>query len=318
MRFWIAPLAVAVGLAGVLAASASVMAAEPLVNSSWLKDNLAKQGLVVIDLRSGGGAIREDYVKEHIPGSVFSDYANDGWREKIGNVVGMLPPPEKVEKVIGALGIDNTSHVVIVPMGRQALDMGAATRLYWTFKVMGHDEVSILDGGWLGWTKDVDAQSKKPVNPLASGGVTPVAKTFKANVRKEMLITSADVESARVRGVTLVDNRPNDHYVGATVIPTVKKAGTIPGAKNVPESWITGNNGGTVRTKALLTSLYRQAGVSSDVEQIAFCNTGHWASLGWFASHEVIGNKKVLMYDGSMAEWTLNDALPIEQKISLN
>jgi thiosulfate/3-mercaptopyruvate sulfurtransferase len=318
MRSWIAPLAVAVALAGVLAASASVMAAEPLVNSSWLKDNLAKPGLVVIDLRSGGGAVREDYVKEHIPGSVFSDYANDGWREKIGNVVGMLPPPEKVEKVIGALGIDNTSHVVIVPMGRQALDMGAATRLYWTFKVMGHDEVSILDGGWLGWTKDVDAQSKKPVNPLASGGVTPVAKTFKANVRKEMLITSADVESARVRGVTLVDNRPNDHYVGATVIPTVKKAGTIPGAKNVPESWITGNNGGTVRTKALLTSLYRQAGVSSDVEQIAFCNTGHWASLGWFASHEVIGNKKVLMYDGSMAEWTLNDALPIEQKISLN
>ena len=73
-----------------------------------------------------------------------------------------------------------------------------------------------------------------------------------------------------------------------------------------------------VRTKELLTSLYRQAGVSSDVEQIAFCNTGHWASLGWFASHEVIGNKKVLMYDGSMAEWTLNDALPIEQKISLN
>jgi thiosulfate/3-mercaptopyruvate sulfurtransferase len=230
----------------------------------------------------------------------------------------MLPPADKVEKVIGALGIDNKSHVVIVPMGRQALDMGAATRLYWTFKVMGHDEVSILDGGWLGWTKDVDAATKKPLNPLASGGVTPQAKTFKANVRKEMLITVADVESARVRGVTLVDNRPNDHYVGATVIPTVKKAGTIPGAKNVPESWITGNNGGTVRSKELLTSLYRQAGVASDVEQIAFCNTGHWASLGWFASHEVIGNKKVLMYDGSMAEWTLDDSLPVYQAIKLN
>jgi thiosulfate/3-mercaptopyruvate sulfurtransferase len=314
MRSWITSLAFAASLA----ASASAMAAEPLVNSSWLKDNLGKPGLVVVDLRSGGGAVREDYVKEHIPGSVFSDYANDGWREKVGNVVGMLPPADKVEKVIGALGIDNKSHVVIVPMGRQALDMGAATRLYWTFKVMGHDEVSILDGGWLGWTKDVDAATKKPVNPLASGGVTPQAKTFKANVRKEMLITVADVESARVRGVTLVDNRPNDHYVGATVIPTVKKAGTIPGAKNVPESWITGNNGGTVRSKELLTSLYRQAGVASDVEQIAFCNTGHWASLGWFASHEVIGNKKVLMYDGSMAEWTQNDALPVHQAIKLN
>ncbi len=314
MRSWMAPLAFAASLA----ASASAMAAEPLVNSSWLKDNLGKPGLVVVDLRSGGGAVREDYVKEHIPGSVFSDYAADGWRTKVGNVVGMLPPAENVEKVIGALGIDNKSHVVIVPMGRQALDMGAATRLYWTFKVMGHDEVSILDGGWMGWTKDVDAATKKPVNPLASGGVTPQVKTFKANVRKEMIITTADVESARVRGVTLVDNRPNDHYVGATVVPVVKKAGTIPGSKNVPESWITGNNGGTVRTKALLTSLYRQAGVASDVEQIAFCNTGHWASLGWFASHEVIGNKKVLMYDGSMAEWTLDDSLPVHQAIKLN
>jgi len=314
MRSWMAPLAFAASLA----ASASAMAAEPLVNSSWLKDNLGKAGLVVVDLRSGGGAVREDYVKEHIPGSVFSDYAADGWRTKVGNVVGMLPPAENVEKVIGALGIDNKSHVVIVPMGRQALDMGAATRLYWTFKVMGHDEVSILDGGWMGWTKDVDAATKKPVNPLASGGVTPQVKTFKANVRKEMIITTADVESARVRGVTLVDNRPNDHYVGATVVPVVKKAGTIPGSKNVPESWITGNNGGTVRTKALLTSLYRQAGVASDVEQIAFCNTGHWASLGWFASHEVIGNKKVLMYDGSMAEWTLDDSLPVHQAIKLN
>jgi thiosulfate/3-mercaptopyruvate sulfurtransferase len=314
MRSWIASLA----LAASLAASASAMAAEPLVNSKWLKDNLGKPGLVVVDLRSGGGAGREDYVKEHIPGSVFSDYSNDGWRTKVGNVVGMLPPAENVEKVIGALGIDNQSHVVIVPMGRQALDMGAATRLYWTFKVMGHDEVSILDGGWLGWTGAVDPQTKKPVNPLASGGVTPQAKTFKANVRKEMIITTADVEAARVRGVTLVDNRPNDHYVGATVVPVVKKAGTIPGSKNVPESWITGNNGGTVRTKALLTSLYRQAGVASDVEQIAFCNTGHWASLGWFASHEVIGNKKVLMYDGSMAEWTQDDALPVHQAIKLN
>jgi thiosulfate/3-mercaptopyruvate sulfurtransferase len=73
-----------------------------------------------------------------------------------------------------------------------------------------------------------------------------------------------------------------------------------------------------VRSKELLTSLYRQAGVASDVEQIAFCNTGHWASLGWFASHEVIGNKKVLMYDGSMAEWTLDDSLPVYQAIKLN
>ena len=317
MRNRIAALALAAGLAASSLFAGIAAAAQPLVEAAWLKANLGKPGLVVIDLRSGGGATREDYLKEHIPGAVFSDYAKDGWREKINNVEGMLPPPEKVERVIGALGIDNKSHVVIVPMGRQALDMGAATRLYWTFKVMGHDEVSILDGGWVGWTRELGAD-KKPVNPIASGGVTPQARTFKANLRSEMLIDADGVQKAMARGVILVDNRPNDFYVGATQAPVADAPGTIPGAKNVPESWITGNNGGTFRTKALLSSLYRQAGVDVNAEQISFCNTGHWASLGWFAASEIVGNKKTLMYDGSMAEWTKDPKRPIQQTIKLN
>ena len=72
----------------------------------------------------------------------------DGWRVKVGAVAGLLPPPQAAPKrVIGGLGIDNDSHVVVVPGGRQKADFNAAARVYWTFKVLGHDNVSILDGG---------------------------------------------------------------------------------------------------------------------------------------------------------------------------
>lgn len=294
------------------------LAAEPLVSVEWLKANLGKPGLVVIDLRSGGGASREDFVAAHIPGSVFSNYAKDGWREKVNDVAGMLPAPAKLEKVIGALGIDNATHVVIAPLGEKAADMGAATRVYWTFKVMGHDDVSILDGGWRAWTKDVDAKTKKPLNPLASGDVKPGAKAFKANPRREMIATKEDVRKALDSDVVLVDNRPNDFYVGLTLSPAAKRVGTIPGARNMQESWLTRNNGGSFRTREQLAALYKHAGVPTQGDQISFCNTGHWASLGWFASSEILGNKKTRMYDGSMAEWTRDPDAPVEQKIKLD
>jgi thiosulfate/3-mercaptopyruvate sulfurtransferase len=305
----------------ILAAPAMVapaLAAEPLVDVEWAKANIDKPGVVFVDVRSGGGVTKEAYQAEHMPGAIFTDYAKDGWREKINGVEGMLPPPDKVAKLIGSLGIDNDTHVVLVPLGRAAIDMGAATRIYWTFKVMGHDNVSILDGGYQAWTKDIDPKTNKPVNPLASGGVELPPTTFVAHFRKEMIIDRNDVKKAMEAGVTLIDNRPNDFYLGLSVSPAAKRAGTIPGAKNLQESWLTKNNGGSFRSKAQLASLYKQAGVPVEGEQIAFCNTGHWASLGWFVSSEILGNKNVKMYDGSMAEWSQYPELPVEQKFKLD
>lgn len=302
----------------VLSVVATVLAlpvmAQPLVDVDWLKGNLGKPGIVVLDLTSGAGKTRADYEKGHIPGAVFTDYAKDGWRVKIGKVQGMLPPPDKLEKVIGGLGIDNNTHVIIVPFGEKAVDMGAATRIYWTFKVSGHDKVSILDGGQLAWAKP-DPKTKKPLNPLSTKAVKPQPKTFKVSLRREMLATTADVKNAIGGNTTLIDNRPNDFYLGLTVSPVATKAGTIPGSKNLQESFITKNGGGSFRSKAQLQQIYKAIGVPTEGDQITFCNTGHWASLGWFASHELLGNAKAKMYDGSMAEWTHTNDVPIEQKV---
>jgi thiosulfate/3-mercaptopyruvate sulfurtransferase len=303
----------AIASAAILSVPAQAQDTKPLVDAAWLKANLGKPGIVVLSARLR--VPKAVYEKAHIPGAVYTDYVKGGWRAKNeSGTPAMLAPVPKLEKLIGSLGIGNDSHVVIVPQGKNAADMGAATRIYWTMKVLGHDKVSILDGGWLGWSKP-DPKSKKSVNPIAKGGVTPKPQPFKASLRAEMLVTDDDVKKAMESNVTIVDYRPSDFYYGIRKSPKAKVAGTIPGAKNVQESWLTENNGGTFRSPAELQKIYRAMDVPLEGDQITFCNTGHWASLGWFASSQILGNKQAKMYDGSMAAWTRGKDLPVEQKI---
>jgi thiosulfate/3-mercaptopyruvate sulfurtransferase len=305
-------------LGGLLAVFGLVQASQPLVDVDTVKASIGKPGVVLLDVRGGlSGNSKTTYLREHIPGAVYTDYLKDGWRDKDKNgTPGMLPAVEKLEKLIGGLGIDNSTHVVIIPQGAKALDMGTATRIYWTFKVLGHDNVSILNGGMVAYTKAVDEKTKKPLNPLDKGMVTPTPKVFKANLREDMIVTKADVEAAIGSSVVLVDNRPNDQFVGVNRHGKAKRNGTIPGSLNLPENWITQNNGGMFRSKQELENLYAAAGVPTSGEQISFCNTGHWASLGWFATHEILGDQQAKMYDGSMVEWSADQNVPIEQKVT--
>lgn len=103
-----------------------------------------------------------------------------------------------------------------------------------------------------------------------------------------------------------------------TKSPVVKTAGTIPGAVSLPEGWLTQNGGGQFRSKAQLSKIYQSTKVPETGTQITFCNTGHWASLGWFVSSEILGNKEVKLYSGSMAEWTSDPSLPVTQTIKVD
>ncbi|OED42772.1 hypothetical protein AB833_05405 [Chromatiales bacterium (ex Bugula neritina AB1)] len=310
----------AIALSATLGAlSMTVQAAEPLVDVEWVKANTGKPGVVILDVRGKlAGKSKTDYLRAHIPGAVYTAYLKDGWRAKdASGTPGMLAPIDQLEKLIGGLGIDNETHVVVVPNGGKALDVGTATRIYWTFKVLGHDNVSLLDGGMVAYTKEIDEKTKKPLNPLEKGAVQPEAKTFKASLREEMLVTKQDVVDAQQSGVAIVDHRPHNQYLGINQHRAAKRAGTIPGASNLPENWLTQNGGGSFRSKNSLEKLYAAANVSTSDEQINFCNSGHWASLGWFASHELLGNKNAKMYDGSMLEWSADAALPMEVKVDL-
>lgn len=289
-------------LAGSLLYCAPSHAAEPLVNSAWVKDRIGKPGVVFLDVRPA----RETYAAGHVPGAVYTDYVKDGWRVERNGVPGELPETDKVEALIGRLGIDNRSHVVLLPGGFNSTEMAAATRIYWTFKIMGHDAVSILDGGMAAYAADKQSSLEKNIR-------TPEPKTFTAKPRLEMLANVPEVEKA-VGTRLLLDHRPNDQFIGVNKSSSVKKYGTIPGAVNVPTSWTTEDDGGTFRDRDTLRALYRAAGAPTEGPVINFCNTGHWASLGWFISHELLGNKDAKLYDGSMAEWVMNPARPVEKK----
>jgi thiosulfate/3-mercaptopyruvate sulfurtransferase len=278
----------------------------PLVDAAWVRANIAKPGVVFLDVRSYGA-----YRAGHIPGAVFTNYGRDGWREKRDGVPGMLPDMSHLERLFGSLGIGNDTHVVIVPGGYGAGEMGVATRVFWTFKVAGLDTISILNGGMESYL-----DFKTP--PLEKDSAHPNKATFKSHFRAKLVATQDDIKAAVAKRQVLLDLRPNDQFLGVNKTDTVKRHGTLPGAVNVPGTWLTEDDGGVFRNADTLKKLFAAANAPTAGELITFCNTGHWSSLGWFVQHEILGNKDVRMYDGSLADWTAKDANPLERKISLD
>lgn len=286
--------------------SAPLLAAQPLVDGDWVAGNLGKSDVVVLDIRNKiDKGSKEVYEKGHIPGAIYSNYLEDGWRTTKDGVGGMLPEPVDLEKLIGGLGIGNDDHVVIVPAGVSAVDYGSATRIYWTFKVMGHDNVSILNGGYALWTGQGRA--------VESGSNRREAKTFKAHYRPELVASREDVAEVvkTGRGAILIDNRPPEQYKGEKKSDKAARYGAIPGARNIPQDQFYSQADHEFTKLEQLGQMWRDAGIADGSEQITYCNTGHWASLGWFASSEILGNKRARMYDGSIYDWSGKADLPM-------
>ena len=295
--------AVMFGLGLATSAHAERLTDQPLVDAPWLQAHLGNESLVVIDVRDAVNDANP-YASGHVPGSVEAPYSAFGWRAKIDGVPGMLPPVEQIAGLISQLGVSNDTHVVIVSAGTDASEFGAATRVYWTFKVLGHDAVSILDGGWRAWTS---AGGEASIDAVA-----PRKADFAAELQTQYLATTADVEQALKDGTRLVDGRPVAQYKGESKSPVARVAGTIPGAVNIDNGTLYDSANASFASKETVASLARGAGVKEDESNIAFCNTGHWASIAWFGLSEVEGNKNTRMYDGSMAEWTADPARPVE------
>ncbi len=291
-------------LTGIILSISHAAADEPgaLVSVEWLKENLQVTNLVVLDIRSPRKS-RNFYEEGHIKGAVSAPY-NSGWRETVNGVIGMLPPIEKISAHIGSLGVGNETRVVIVPFGNSSTDFSAATRIYWTFKVLGHDAVSILEGGYAGWYAKGEG--------LSDSAVVPVPKEFVADYRPELVASETDVQQSLGRDVVLVDARPTAQFEGKAKSPVVSRAGTVPAAVNLRQSTLYSPR----KTSFLGLEKIRQSaseiGISEQHKSIAFCNTGHWASIAWFALSEIAGHKDVSLYDGSMTEWTANADNPIQ------
>lgn len=301
---WAALAVFAVAVSFLAAVAAPVRAADvtPLVSPAWLSEHLKDSDLVVLDVRSaldGGG--EKAYVEAHIPGSVHSDYDKAGWRVTRNDVPFMVPSTAELEKLIGDVGIDEDTHVVVVPAGVDVLDFSAAARTYWTLKYTGVKKVSILDGGVAAW--------KQAGLPVESGASAPSPKIFTATIDKSILVETPEVEKiAASGGASLVDARAAIYFNGKDKAPAAAAYGHIPGALSLDSEAFYDTKANRLKPQAALAAV---ANAVPAGPAVSYCNTGHWAATDWFVLHELLGRKEVRLYAGSMVEWASNAKRPV-------
>ncbi len=276
--------------------------ADPLVSPQWLAAHL-RDGLLVLDIRSavdGGGAAA--YEAAHVPGAIHTDYAKDGWRATKGMATGLLPERQHLAELFARCGITPASHVVIVGAGTSAGDFSAAARVYWTLKIAGHREISLLEGGMAAWQ-----QAGLPVESgrNAPAPTPPYPIAFVAELRADL----AAVEHAvKQHDAILLDTRSTSYFEGREKSPQAKRAGRLPDAVHLDHA--RSFDPATKRLKPL--GELEQLFALPDQPVVSYCNTGHQAATSWFILSEVLRRPGVSLYDGSMSEWTEDEARPVE------
>lgn len=295
-------------VASALASAASVPG--PLVDVAWLKANKGK--VVILDVRKKPANFEK---QGHIPGAVVVPWKQVRGKKTVGGValIKMLPSAASFARLMKASGVNKDSAVVITTNGLSSPDVFLGTRLYWQLKYYGHDNVAMLDGGNAAW-----AAAKLPLSKDRSaakpGNWAPTAE------RKELLASTSDV-AAMVKGgsKSLVDARTLDYHLGLEQKKKyVYNNGHIPGSHIMPHDLLVAHKGPkTFRAAEKLKATLKAMGVDLSAANVAYCNSGHLGSGLWFAMHELAGNKKAKLYDGSMHAWTKDKSRPVT-KMKLN
>ena len=302
------------GLFSIAQAGASLPGA--LVETDWLAKNRDK--VVILDVRNDVKSFTQKpvYKKDkksgksklvkvggHIPGARLVNYKNVRATRMIDGkkVTRMVPARKDFQEFMQSVGLNKNDSIVIVSKGESNGDMTMATRLYWQLKYFGHKNLAILNGGTAQWIVDKREVSSKADKPKKGNWVATTED-------KSIFATSEDVASAvQSKDTQLVDTRSISLYLGTWYKSSyVYDKGHIDGARNYPNELITKPSLparfiSSGDTKALMDKL----GIDTSAKSITYCNSGHLASGSWFLMSEVLGNKDVKLYDGSMHEWTL-------------
>ncbi|XP_063282576.1 3-mercaptopyruvate sulfurtransferase [Pelobates fuscus] len=271
-----------------------------LVSPRWLFDSLrpgsALSGsLRVLDAswhlpKSGRDGWRE-YKERHIPGSYFFDI--DACSDRTSPYDHMLPSEEKISEYAGHLGISNNNHVVVY----DASDFGSysAPRLWWMFRVFGHPQVSVLDGGLKAWMKEG--------YPLKSGKEPrPKPVEFQAKLNVSQVVGHEEmVENMEKKTFQLVDARVNGRFRGLEPEPREGiEPGHIPGAVNLPFPSFLNEYG--YKSTDEMKHLFQEKGIDLSSPLVASCGSGVTACHIALAAY-LCGKEDTAIYDGSWVEW---------------
>ena len=269
------------------------MTRSPLVSAEELAERLDDPGLVILDgswhMPADGRDAKAEYARGHIPGAVFFDI--DEIADHGTELPHMLPATQAFATAARRLGVDAGSTVVVY----DSVGVFSAPRVWWTFRVMGHDQVFVLDGGLQRWVAEG--------RPLETGWREPRHGDFKARLRPDLL---ADLDQVRriveAGGPQLVDARSAARFRGEAPEPRAGvREGHMPGAHNVPYACVTAADG-TVAPPDALRAAFEAGGVDLAGPIVTTCGSGITAALlALCLAH--LGREDVAVYDGSWSEW---------------
>ncbi|KAI9090828.1 Rhodanese-like domain-containing protein, partial [Phlyctochytrium arcticum] len=294
-----------------------------LVSTQWLADNLHK--VVVIDatwylqpqvsskpedawmLAGTTPAPRKDarkeYTERHIEGSRYFDL--DEVSDHITKLPHMLPTPEDFEDHVRELGITADDHIVVY----DSQGIFSAPRVWWTFKVFGHKNVSVLDGGLPKWLKEG--------RNVKSGQESFTPSDYRANFNEAMVIDFNTMlvhvtDFMYAHNFQILDARPRGRFGGYQPEPRAGlPSGHIPSAINIPASELVDPDTKTLLPREAIMRRMFLDNVDLSRPLVTMCGTGVTAAILYLAL-EVIGKTDdVRLYDGSWAEWASKKKVPI-------
>ena len=274
-----------------------------LVSTDWLAEHLNAPDVKVLDaswyLPTENRDPRAEYEEAHIPGAHFFDI--DEISDTSSDLPHMAPPVEKFISRMRRMGIGDGHRVVVY----DGMGVFSAPRVWWMFRHFGKEDVAVLDGGLAKW--------RAKGRPLEDMAPVPRDRHFTARRNAALVRDVTQVARAsKLRDEQIVDARSPSRFRGEEEEPRAGlRSGHVPGSTNVHYRTLL-NDDLTMKDEAGLRAAFEAGGVDLSKPVITTCGSGITAAILALAL-EILGAKKVAVYDGSWAEWGMYPDLKVEQ-----